>query len=144
MSIRSNIRIYICIICNTSNSKSQKVYSSLNNFSNSLIIKYSSNDFSKTFNYEINNSYNQYIYLHKKIIEYKIFDENKKLIDISTLTLILETVDIKHYVLSIYRTYSVDDRVYKNTSSYTITSFFMRDIWYILTKFIGLQNPIVI
>ena len=81
-----------------------------------MIIKYSSDDFGKIFNYEINNSYNQHIYLHKKIIEYKIFDENKKLIDVSPWTLILEIVDIKHYVLSIYRTYSVDDRVYKNTS----------------------------
>ena len=89
-----------------------------------MIIKYSADDFGKIFNYEINNNYNRRIYLDKKIIEYKIFDENKKLVGISTWTLILETVDIKHYALSIYRTYSVDDRVYENTSWYTITSFF--------------------
>ena len=82
----------------------------MNNFSNSLIIKYSSDDFGKIFNYEINNSYNQYIYLDKKIIEYKIFDENKKLIDISPCTLIL-CVQNLHYKFSntvFYKMYEND------------------------------------
>lgn len=77
----------------------QRTISSVNKFPSSFVIKCSSNNFGGLFQYSQSNNYDQYIYIDKKYITYKVINsDGNQISDMPQWECVLELVERKEFV----------------------------------------------
>lgn len=93
ISIGLNANKFIFINFDSFSNK-QRMISSVNNFPSSIVIKDDGDNFGGTYHYEQQDKYDQYGYIDKKNITWKIYDENNKsIVEMPDWVMVLELIN---------------------------------------------------